>query len=166
TVARRIKELRKKKGWSASKLAAACAEYGNPELNRSVIANIESRRRKAVTLEEAAVLAYVLDVSLLHLIVPIDKDDQYEYDLYKVADDFVSFETARSWIRGDTPLTGQDPRVYYSEVPRKDFRADRPSEEQIQKEAEDVAFYREQIAKFGFFDRTDGDNDGVDSEEA
>jgi len=166
TVSRRMKELRQKKGWSAAKLADACAEYGMPELNRSVIANIESRRRKSVTLEEAMTLAVVLDVSPLHLMVPIDKDEKYDLDLYQVADHYVSFEVARSWIRGDQELMGQDPRMYDSEMPQKDFEERRKSDVNSRQRAEDIQFYREQLAKFGFFDRTDGDDDGFDSEES
>jgi transcriptional regulator with XRE-family HTH domain len=72
-VARRVQELRAEKRWSAERLAEACAKAGMPELNRSVIANIESRRRRSITLEEAFTLASVLGVSPAFLLAP-EKD--------------------------------------------------------------------------------------------
>lgn len=163
-VARRIKELRQKKGWSAAKLADACGSIGMPELNRSVIANIESRRRKNVTLEEAMTLAMVLDVAPLHLIVPTDVAAKYDSELFMVADATMNLTDARAWITGGKPLTLQDPRVYYSEVPRESFEPSRPSDEEIAQESADVQFVRELLAKTGFTDLTDGDDNGIDTE--
>lgn len=80
TVARRVKELRRRKGWSARRLAEACAATGSRQLSESVIANIESgrrdehgRRRKDVTADEAIGLARALDVPLIHLL-PVHLD--------------------------------------------------------------------------------------------
>jgi transcriptional regulator with XRE-family HTH domain len=80
TVARRVKELRRRKGWSARRLAEACAVTGSPQLSESVIANIESgrrdehgRRRKDVTVDEAIGLARAVDVPLIHLL-PVHLD--------------------------------------------------------------------------------------------
>jgi transcriptional regulator with XRE-family HTH domain len=80
TVARRVKELRRRKGWSARRLAEACSATGSQQLSESVIANIESgrrdehgRRRKDVTVDEAVGLARALDVPLIHLL-PVHLD--------------------------------------------------------------------------------------------
>jgi transcriptional regulator with XRE-family HTH domain len=76
-VARRVRELRDQWGWSAAELAEHCAEWGHPELTASVIANIESgrrdksgRRRRDVTVDEAAAFARVLQVPVHELIYP------------------------------------------------------------------------------------------------
>lgn len=164
-VSRRIAELRKRRGWSATKLAEACAEQGMPELNRSVIANIESRRRKTVTLDEMMILALVLDVAPVHLFVDTDVADEYEFDVYAVTpESWLPVSGVRNWVRGDAPLPGQDPRVYFSEVPRENFRASHPTGEKIRERSESLQKYRELKAEFGFFDQTDGEIDGLDPE--
>jgi transcriptional regulator with XRE-family HTH domain len=80
TVARRVKELRRRKDWSARRLAEACAATGSPQLSESVIANIESgrrdehgRRRRDVTVDEAIGFAKALDVPAIHLL-PVHLD--------------------------------------------------------------------------------------------
>jgi transcriptional regulator with XRE-family HTH domain len=67
-VARRVKELRQRRGWSAARLAQQCADQGAPQLTASVIANIESgrrdkqgRRRRDVTVDEAFAFGRALD---------------------------------------------------------------------------------------------------------
>jgi transcriptional regulator with XRE-family HTH domain len=80
TVARRVKELRKRRGWSARRLAEVCAATGSPQLSESVIANIESgrrdehgRRRRDVTVDEVIGLAAALDMPAIHLL-PVHLD--------------------------------------------------------------------------------------------
>ena len=73
TVAARVQELRRKRGWSAEALAEECADLGMPALNRSVIANIESGRRTYVSVEELLTLAYALDVAP---VVYLEDDDR------------------------------------------------------------------------------------------
>ncbi len=131
-VARRMKELRQRRGWTAAELADRCAEIGMPELNRSVIANIESHRRKYVTVDEAFTLAYALDVAPIHLLVPTTLDPDFESTIYGVAPDrFLPVAETRAWIRGDFSPGGIDPRIYHSEVPKEEFSPPRLSEEDI-----------------------------------
>jgi transcriptional regulator with XRE-family HTH domain len=70
-VANRVQQLRKRRGWSARRLAEACAATGNPQLTENVIANIEAgrrdehgRRRRDVTVDELLAFARALDVSV------------------------------------------------------------------------------------------------------
>src|SRR4051795_12514308 len=137
-VARRIRELRTRRGWSAERLAKACADVGRPELNRSVIANIESRRRQEVTIEEAVTLAYVLDGALVHLLVPTEATK-----LYFATPDPLPNPAARAWIRGEFCPPRCDPRIYFSEVPASEFRPDRPTIEQIAESSDWVRHHRE-----------------------
>jgi transcriptional regulator with XRE-family HTH domain len=75
-----VKELRRRQGWSARRLAEACATTGSQQLSESVIANIESgrrdesgRRRRDVTVDDAVGFAKALDVPLIHLL-PVHLD--------------------------------------------------------------------------------------------
>jgi transcriptional regulator with XRE-family HTH domain len=76
-VAARLQQLRKQRGWSARKLAEACAAVGSPQLTESVIANIETgrrdrngRRRRDVTVDEVGAFAKALNVSVALLLWP------------------------------------------------------------------------------------------------
>lgn len=128
----RIKEVRTKRGWTVDDLAARCAQVGMEKLNRSVIANFESGRRQYVTVDEAAVLAYVLDVAPVHLHVPIEVDEAVDAHRYQPAPDrFLTIGQAREWFRGRYCPPGRDPRVYWSEVPRAEWDPPRPSDDDI-----------------------------------
>jgi transcriptional regulator with XRE-family HTH domain len=82
TVARRVKELRKRRGWSARRLAEACWTTDSPQISESVIANIETgrrdehgRRRRDVTIDELVAFARALDIPLIHLLpVHLDRE--------------------------------------------------------------------------------------------
>jgi transcriptional regulator with XRE-family HTH domain len=112
TLARRVRDLRRRRGWSAQDLAERCEAAGVPELTRSLIANIETGRRRGVTLEEAMTLAYVLDVAPVHLFVPVEEQ------WFLVAPTcVVGAGLAREWVRGHQPLPGQDQQSYRAEVP-------------------------------------------------
>jgi transcriptional regulator with XRE-family HTH domain len=68
TVARRVQELRQRRGWSVARLAEECARTGAPELTESVLTNMLTRRRRGasrprdVTIDEVVALARALDV--------------------------------------------------------------------------------------------------------
>jgi transcriptional regulator with XRE-family HTH domain len=67
-LAKRIRLLRLRRGWSAQQLADKCARAGMPTLTRGTIAKIESFSRQSVTADELAVLADVLHVSPTQLL--------------------------------------------------------------------------------------------------
>ncbi len=132
TVAERVKDLRQRRGWTAAELALRCADKGLDGFNRSVLANIESGRRKYVTVDELTALAYVLDVAPIHLLVPVEVDQTVDEHFYRVCPDvFLPVPEARAWARGDYPPAAVDPRIYYSEVPREEWEAPERTEEQI-----------------------------------
>ncbi|WP_435589784.1 helix-turn-helix domain-containing protein [Micromonospora aurantiaca (nom. illeg.)] len=111
-IARRVRKLREGKGWSATELAAAMTAAG-VKWDRSVVANLETGRRRSVTVDEMFALAYVLDVAPVNLIAPVD-DEWADYPV------IAGVEThgikIRDWIRGVVGLPGQDKRRYYAEV--------------------------------------------------
>jgi transcriptional regulator with XRE-family HTH domain len=120
-MARRIRELRERHGWTAAQLASRCAEAGMPSLTRSVIANAESgRRRGGFTLEETFVLAYVLDVAPVYLFLPV------EVALVRFTPKWdTSVGYVREWVRGNYPLPEQDAGRYWSQRPEVEWDAEK-----------------------------------------
>lgn len=118
-IAARMRELRRKRDWTAQRLAEEMARVGIP-WKREIVANLESGRRTAVSVEELLALAYVLSVAPVHLIVPTDVDDQ---GLYQVTPTWTRSRTTdvREWIRGNATIGDTDPRTYFSEVPANEF---------------------------------------------
>lgn len=124
TVATRVRELREKRGWSARELAERCATAGAPHLDRSIIANIESGRRRSVSVEELLVFAYVLDVAPVHLLVPVVDDV-----LYAATPDTICTPTrAREWVRGKLSMTGlsANKKIFFTEVPEDEWQPPGP----------------------------------------
>jgi hypothetical protein len=111
-------------------VAHECAKAGAEQLNRSVLANLESGRRKFVTLDEVIALAYVLDVAPVHLLVPTSevvdhrKFGRVLVDGYRLTDKLSadSLQRARAWIKGEAALPGVDRRMYDAERPEGDPR--------------------------------------------
>jgi transcriptional regulator with XRE-family HTH domain len=64
SVAQRVQELRKRRGWSVARLADECAKVGAPQLTANVLTNLLSRqqRRRDLTVEEVGALAAVFDM--------------------------------------------------------------------------------------------------------
>jgi len=69
-----ILELRKARGMSAQDLADRCSELGYP-IPRSTIANMETRARKTVPVQEIAVLAAALGVPPVRLLFDLRAGD-------------------------------------------------------------------------------------------
>ena len=115
-VALRVRQLRQARGWSARVLAERCAELGAPDIDRIRIANLESGRRRAVSIDETFALAYALDVSPLHLALPLEVVPVEVTPGY-----FADAQVLRAWLRGLLPLPGQDVRTYRSQVPEEDW---------------------------------------------
>jgi transcriptional regulator with XRE-family HTH domain len=113
-----VKDLRAKRRLSAEGLADAMREVGVP-FDKTVIANLETGRRRFVTVQELLALAYVLDVAPTHLLVPTDGTGD---EVYLVTPTYGSTVThVRHWIRGQQPIGPQDARTYFTEVPLHEF---------------------------------------------
>jgi transcriptional regulator with XRE-family HTH domain len=115
-VRQRVKQLREGRKMSAARLAELCAENGMPNLNRDVIANLESGRRPNVTIDEVMVLALALDVAPVNLFIPVDER------WLTVGKWIVGAGVAREWSRGTYPLGGQDALTYRTEAPEQEWR--------------------------------------------
>ncbi len=123
-VVRRVREIRKRRGWSAARLAAECAKVGASQLTESIIANLEAgRRQQGVTVDELLVLAVVLNVAPVHLLVPPEAWDEQggevPYPITPTRAEQAS--TVREWVRG-MPLPGTDLRDFLSQVPEHELR--------------------------------------------
>lgn len=119
-VAARLKEARRRHGWTAKQLAEQCAKAGSTGLTAAVLANIESgrpdadgRRRRDITVDELLLLAYVLDVAPIYLLALPNSGQGRAVQIAprRAVDD--PDELLR-WIRGDQALPGTDSRMYYS----------------------------------------------------
>jgi transcriptional regulator with XRE-family HTH domain len=88
TVARRVRELRDGRGWSAARLAEECAKAGYPQITGEVIGNIErgrrdeqGRRRREVSVDEVFAFARTFGLSPGFLLAEwfSDRDAAYTF---------------------------------------------------------------------------------------
>ncbi|HEY2550112.1 MAG TPA: hypothetical protein VGI64_06005 [Streptosporangiaceae bacterium] len=143
-LARRVREVRKKRNWTPSDLARRCEALGAEKLTENAVENIESgrrqggRRRREITVDELFVLAYALDVAPISLLVPID-DPPDGYDVatqrgfIQVTPSASSaYPNVRAWIAGALAFDRQDARLYYAEQPLEGWQPPRPAAEQVE----------------------------------
>ncbi|MEV8396186.1 helix-turn-helix domain-containing protein [Streptomyces sp. NPDC057596] len=115
-VARRVRELRERRGFTAQALADKLSEQGVP-WERSTVAKLENGKRQNLTLTEWLALSVVLNVAPIHLLVPLDDDSEFQVTP-RVR---VPALRVRQFIRGEAPLPDADARAFYSEVPEREF---------------------------------------------
>jgi transcriptional regulator with XRE-family HTH domain len=116
TIARRVRELRRRRGWSAAQLAEQLRAAGL-DWDRNIVANLETGRRASVSVGELLALAYVLNVAPVHLLVPLDNKTPYQVTPILAEPAWA----IRRWVGGRRPLTGTDRRLYFFEVPEADW---------------------------------------------
>lgn len=115
-VAKRVRELRRRREWSAERLAEELTKLGI-EWNRGVVTKLETGRRESVSVAELLALALALDVAPVNLLVSLD-DQPYQVTPNRVA----GADQVRSWVRGQVPLPGVDMRTFLAEVSFRDLR--------------------------------------------
>lgn len=119
TTRKRIRELRKRHGWTQQDLAAALNELG-AQTDRAAVAKVELGKR-GLALDEAFLYALVLDVAPVHLFTPIDSDEPIGLGPNVQC----SPSEMRAWIRGQAPMfPPQNPRTYFGEVPMDELQID------------------------------------------
>jgi transcriptional regulator with XRE-family HTH domain len=99
-VARRVKAERRRQGISAARLAERCAELGMPELNRDVIANIETGRRHDVSVDQLWTLAAALNVPPSLLQIPLGETQRFAVTPKITIHPHLALE----WNEGEGPL--------------------------------------------------------------
>lgn len=113
TVAKRVRDVRKRRGLTAGQLAERLSEQGVP-WERSTVAKLENGNRQNLTLTEWLALSVVLNVAPIHLLLPIDADE----DPYQVTPERTNgVEHTRGWLRGHWPLPGANVIQYQAEMP-------------------------------------------------
>jgi transcriptional regulator with XRE-family HTH domain len=113
TVAKRVREVRERRGLTAAQLAERLAEQGVP-WERSTVAKLENGKRQNLTLTEWLALAVVLNVAPVHLLLPIEADE----DSYQITPERTNgVDHTRGWIRGHWPLPGANLIQYQGEMP-------------------------------------------------
>jgi transcriptional regulator with XRE-family HTH domain len=118
TVARRVADLRSRRGLTAKELGERLTALG-VRWDRFTVANLESGKRQNVTVVEWLALARVLNVAPVHLLVPpeAEADDEYQVtptETARVAD-------VRAWVRGHYPLLGEKVAAFHAEVPDAEY---------------------------------------------
>lgn len=115
-IAQRVEQVRKARGLSQRDVAQALGALGI-SLHQTAIAKIENGERK-VTVEEALLLAAVLNVAPANLFLPLA--DNIDMALGTMT---LSSGEMRQWIRGRAPLPGYDSRPYFTEIPDSEWAA-------------------------------------------
>ncbi|WP_141923621.1 hypothetical protein [Haloactinospora alba] len=129
-VAERVREVRKRRGWTPHQLAQECADVGL-QLSANTIENIESgrrdkngRRRRHVTVDELIGLAFALDVAPVHLVFPISEEGTYALTPSQKTGEsraLGNIEFARGWFRGENVGAAQNSRIYFTERPGEEI---------------------------------------------
>lgn len=144
--ARRLREVRKRRGWSQEQLARRVDEELGVPIHRVTIAKIESggKRAQHVELQEVLALSLALGVSPLHMIVPFGADARLRVAPRKQA---VGPVLARRWLQGVDTLLDEDPRWFFTEVPPDEWEALRQaaSEVRLGEDASPQAFFARQF---------------------
>lgn len=103
-IAVQVRRLRDERGWSARELGERMAAEG-ATWDRSVVANLESGRRRSVSVEEWLTLARVLDVAPIHLLVPLADDREYAVTPRQTS----TADQVRAWVRGYASAISRSP---------------------------------------------------------
>lgn len=114
-VAQRIKEARKRRGWTQQQLADQLGVL------RPTITKIEQGgdRAKNFSVFDLFAFAVALGVAPVHLLVPLD--DEAEVQIADGRD--LPAPDARMWIRGWLLLDDSDPQAWFDNLPRAEQEA-------------------------------------------
>lgn len=117
TASRRCRELRKRRGMNADKLAERLQSLGFSNWSRGTVIKFESGRRQSLSVEEMYGLAMALDCSVTALIVPLD-DRPVQVTPTRVE----NANAVRAWVVGTEPLPGVDEYTYRTEISIESLR--------------------------------------------
>jgi transcriptional regulator with XRE-family HTH domain len=180
--ARRVKEARKRRGWTQQQLVDRLVEigyvddHGGPRLGRLAIVKVEdassSNTRSNASLEDVLALAAALDCSPMHLLVPREPEAQV-----RVSRALVTPAAALArWIAGYAePLrillgaavkNADDVAAFLSQMPRWEVEAQleraglTPHQIEDTRSALDTGVIPWPADAFPQFDKEEGGNDG------
>lgn len=113
-VAKRVAEVRRRRGWTAEQLAQKCRDVGAENFTTAKVNNIETRRSR-VTVDELCVLARALDVAPVNLVIPPDMGSDEGYAITATVG--LGAGRIRQWFRGIYPWPNGDRHIYLTESP-------------------------------------------------
>ncbi|MBW8704414.1 hypothetical protein MBT84_32925 [Streptomyces sp. MBT84] len=116
TVAKRVREVRKRRGLTAEQLADKLREQG-VLWDRYTVTKLENGKRQNITLSEWLTLAAVLNVAPTHLLLPVDGGEE-AYQVTPTRTERV--EQVRGWVRGHWPLPGANVIQFQAEMPEEE----------------------------------------------
>lgn len=102
-VGREIRRHRDERNMSAQQLSDACDKLGVP-IERSVISNLENKRRAIVSVPELLALARALGVPPLMLVFPVGREEEVEV----LPGKHVPTWQAVMWFTGEAPFPGSE----------------------------------------------------------
>lgn len=104
----RLKDARKRLGWSTTHLAEQLATAGAPRLTANILQNLEAgRRQQALTVEELLLLALATHVPPEYFLAAGDNQR-----IQLVPGLVINAEDLLAWVRGEQPLPVTDPDLY------------------------------------------------------
>ena len=131
-IARRVQDLRKAHGWTAARLGEELTARTDLKWDRNIVANLETGRRRIVSISEVLALAFVLDVAPVHLFVPLE-----DARPYAVTSGLVLPSVAvRRWVRGwphSMGLPGMNQRRYLAEIPESEDNVEYITKDEFEK---------------------------------
>jgi transcriptional regulator with XRE-family HTH domain len=102
TFAKRVREVRERRGWTQQQLADRLRELGVP-IDRTKVNRVETGAR-AVSIDDALAIAAALGVSPSVLFFPLASSEPVRLTPERV----VAAEEGRRWFRGEQPLHPAD----------------------------------------------------------
>jgi transcriptional regulator with XRE-family HTH domain len=128
--ARRMREVRTRRGWSQRELADRLHALGHP-IGRVTLTRIEQggvpgappeavTKARNVSLEDVLAISFALGVAPVHMFVPFDLGDRLCLSVVS-AKQPVSPGMARRWIAGIDTLLDEDPQFFFTEIPPEDI---------------------------------------------
>jgi transcriptional regulator with XRE-family HTH domain len=123
-IAQRMRELRGKRGLTGAGLGERMTGLGVP-WDRSIVANLESGRRRSVTVDELLALALALNCPPMYLLIPPDAPGE-PYAVTPAVSE--SRRNVAAWFAGEGPILPRLPlvgdiREFYAELPEDKFYA-------------------------------------------
>lgn len=111
-LARRVRELREQHGWTLDELRERLSAAGWTAKSRTSVGDIETMKVN-VTPDKLLRLAYVLDTSPIHLLIPPRNSHEPGEVRVAITDDVaVGPLAARMWWRGELTMPGQDVTLF------------------------------------------------------
>ena len=122
-VAKQVREIRKRRGWTQADLAARLSEI-DAGLSQPAVAKIETGGRN-VSLSETLALAAALNVAPVHLFVPMSP--KLSPGVAITPSLTAGSNNLRGWVRGEHPLTDADSASeFYAEVAEAEWYSLQP----------------------------------------